>query len=327
VNVSGDTIIVGVDGTERSRDALALAELLAGAAGGRLLIAHVHNYGQVEGLLSGGEYETLLREVAESTAAGVRELLGDQRAHDMRLVAARSPAAGLQDFAQREAASLIVVGSSHRSSVGRVQPGGVGQRLLAGAPVAVAIAPLGYAGRPRRLDTVGCGFDGSDDSHRALEWAAALARRADAALRVVAVHEPMAFSNVPTGAVGGESANKALRRTLRTRLDEAVAKVGSEVPTEAVFSEGRGGAGTRARSRAAGSARAGLARLRSAARRPAGQRVGAADRHRTRPDRGPPAWSIPGRAIRGTGAAGAALIAPIVKWPRSQLNNLLGTYT
>jgi nucleotide-binding universal stress UspA family protein len=238
VNVSGDTIIVGVDGTERSRDALALAELLAGAAGGRLLIAHVHNYGQVEGLLSGGEYETLLREVAESTAAGVRELLGDQRAHDMRLVAARSPAAGLQDFAQREAASLIVVGSSHRSSVGRVQPGGVGQRLLAGAPVAVAIAPLGYAGRPRRLDTVGCGFDGSDDSHRALEWAAALARRAGAALRVVAVHEPMAFSHVPTGAAGGESANKALRRTLRTRLDEAVAKVGSEVPTDAVFSEG-----------------------------------------------------------------------------------------
>jgi nucleotide-binding universal stress UspA family protein len=122
--------------------------------------------------------------------------------------------------------------------VGRVQPGGVGQRLLAGAPVAVVIAPLGYAAHARRLNTVGCGFDGSDDSHRALEWAAALARRAGAALRVVAVHEPMAFSNVPTGALGGGSANRALRRTLRTRLDEAVAEIGSDVPTEAVFSEG-----------------------------------------------------------------------------------------
>jgi hypothetical protein len=50
LGASGDTIIVGVDGTERSRDALALAELLAGTAGGRLLIAHVHNYGQLEGL-------------------------------------------------------------------------------------------------------------------------------------------------------------------------------------------------------------------------------------------------------------------------------------
>ena len=238
MGASGDTIIVGVDGTERSRDALALAELLAGAAGGRLLIAHVHNYGQLEGLVSGGEYETLVRQVTESTAAAVRELLGDQRAHDMRLVAARSPAAGLQDFAQREAASLIVVGSSHRSSVGRVQPGGVGQRLLTGAPIPVALAPLGYAGHARRLDTVGCGFDGLDESRRALEWAAALARRAGAALRVVAVHEPMAFSNVPTGALGGGSANKALRRTLRSRLDEAVAEVGSDVPTEAVFGEG-----------------------------------------------------------------------------------------
>jgi hypothetical protein len=65
----------GVDGTERSRDALALAHLLALAVGGRLLIAHVHDYGQLEGLLSGGEYETLVRQVAESTAAGVRELL------------------------------------------------------------------------------------------------------------------------------------------------------------------------------------------------------------------------------------------------------------
>jgi nucleotide-binding universal stress UspA family protein len=206
---------------------------------GRLLIAHVHNYGQLEGLVSGGECQTLVRQVAESTAAGVGELLGDQRAHDMRLVAARSPAAGLQDLAQREAASLIIVGSSHRSSVGRVQPGGVGQRLLAGAPIPVALAPLGNAGHARRLDTVGCGFDGLDESRRALEWAAALARRAGAALRVVAVHEPMAFSNVPTGALGGGSANKALRRTLRSRLDEAVfAEVGSDVPTEAVFGEG-----------------------------------------------------------------------------------------
>jgi nucleotide-binding universal stress UspA family protein len=235
---SGDPIIVGVDGTERSRDALALADLLAGPAGGRLLMAHVHDYGRLKGMVDGAEYETLLREVGESTSADVHELLGDRRAHDLRLVAARSPAAGLQDFAQREAASLIVVGSSHRASVGRVQPGSVGQRLLAGSPVPVALAPLGYAGALRRLETVGCGFDGSDESQQAVKWAAALAGRAGAALRVVAVHEPMAFSNVPTGAFSEQSVNKALRRTLHTRLDEAVVDVGAEVPAEAVFGEG-----------------------------------------------------------------------------------------
>jgi nucleotide-binding universal stress UspA family protein len=235
---SGDTLIVGVDGTERSRDALALADLLARTAGGHLLVAHVHDYGQLEGLLSGDEYETLVRQVADRTATEVREQLGNQRAHDMRLVADRSPAAGLQGLAQREAASLIVVGSSHRSTMGRVQPGGVGQRLLAGAPVPVALAPLGYAERARQLNTVGCGFDGLDESRRALEWAAKLARRAGAVLRVVAVHEPVAFSHVPTGALSGESANQALRRTLRTRLDEALAQIGSDVQTDAVFSEG-----------------------------------------------------------------------------------------
>ena len=238
MSASGDTIIVGVDGTDRSRDALALADLLAGSTGARLLIAHVHNYGQLEGVVAGEEYETLLRELAESTAAGIRELIGDQRAHDLRLVTARSPAAGLQDLARREAASLIVVGSSHRASVGRVQPGGVGQRLLAGAPVPVAVAPLGYAGRSPRLETLGCGFNGSDESQRALRWAAALARRAGAALRVVAAHETMAFSNVPTGAFSEQSVNKALRRSLHTQVAEAVAELASEVPTEAVFGEG-----------------------------------------------------------------------------------------
>lgn len=233
----GDTIIVGVDGTERSMDALALAELLA-ETGARLLVAHVHSHGQPEGLLDGGEYETLVRQVAESTAAGMRELLGDQAAHEIRVVAARSPAAGLDDLARSEEASLIVLGSSHRATVGRLQPGGVGQRLLGGAPVPVALAPLGYAGRARRLEMVGCGFDGSDESRQALGWAAALARPAGAALRVIAVHEPFAFSNVPTGAAGGESVNNALRRSLRARLDEAVAEVGGDVPAEAVLGEG-----------------------------------------------------------------------------------------
>ena len=237
MSASENNIIVGVDGSERSRDALALADLLAGAAAGRLLIAHVHDYGHLEGLLDGAEYETLILEVAETTAAEARKQLGDQRAHEMSLVAGRSPAAGLQGFARHEAASLIVVGSSHRSTVGRVQPGGVGQRLLAGAPIPVAVAPLGYADRARALETVGCGFDGSDESRRALDWAAALARDAGAALRVIAVHERMAFSNVPT-TFSGESANKAMRRALRTRLDDAVAEVGAEVPAEAVLAHG-----------------------------------------------------------------------------------------
>jgi hypothetical protein len=72
---------------------------------------------------------------------------------------------------------------------------------------------------------------------------------------------------------------------------KAVAELASEVPTEAVFDEG-GCAGARVGGRAARPARRGLAQLRSAARRPAGQRVGAADAHRARSAHGYPARSI-----------------------------------
>ena len=63
--------------------------------------------------------------------------------------------------------------------------GGTGERLLSGASAPVAVAPAGYADASGSLRTVGCGFDGSPESERALHWAAALARRASARLRVV----------------------------------------------------------------------------------------------------------------------------------------------
>lgn len=236
---SGDTIIVGVDESKRARDALALADLLTGATGARLVIAHVTARGQAEGLLSTEELETVDSQAAGGATARVRELLEDRPADDLQVVTARSPAAGLEALARSEEASLIVLGSSHRATVGRVQPGGVGQRLLAGAPVPVALAPQEYAQEARRLETVGCAFDGLEESRLALEWASALARHAGASLRLVAVHERMAFSNVGTGAVSGESVNSAMRRSLRERLDEAVAGVGDEVRAEGVLAEGR----------------------------------------------------------------------------------------
>jgi nucleotide-binding universal stress UspA family protein len=57
-------------------------------------------------------------------------------------------------------------------------------------------------------------------------------------LRVLAVHEWIAFPHVPTGVFSGESANQALRRGLRGQLDEAMAAVRREVPTEGVLAEG-----------------------------------------------------------------------------------------
>ena len=55
-------LIVGVDGSERSRDALALAVQLAEPDQG-VLLAHVHPYDPLSDLLSGDDYARLVREV------------------------------------------------------------------------------------------------------------------------------------------------------------------------------------------------------------------------------------------------------------------------
>jgi nucleotide-binding universal stress UspA family protein len=170
-------VVVGVDGSERSLDALSLAKLLARTLRSPTLIAFSHPYGRLSSLLSGGDYERLLREVAERIFTMARERLHSVSERRIELVAAGSPAAGLHALAERERAALMVIGSSHRSRLGQVLPGGTGERLLSGASAPVAVAPAGYADASGSLRTLGCGFDGSPESERALRWAAALARR------------------------------------------------------------------------------------------------------------------------------------------------------
>ena len=219
-------LVVGVDGTERSHDALALASRLADPEQ-RLLLTHVHEYGRLSSLLSEGEYEEVLREIADSTFAAVQETLSPAAQRELRLVSNSSPAAGLQELAQETGASMIVVGSSHRSGLGRVLAGSVTESVLAGASVPVAVAPHDYAGADPGPLTFGFGFDGSPESREALAWAANLARRRRAQLVVLAVHSPVAFGGVPTGGlISHQSANDALRRGVDEQLAEAVAALG-----------------------------------------------------------------------------------------------------
>lgn len=193
-------LVVGVDGSEGSRAAVALAARLADP-GQRILLTHVRPYGRVAKQLPGGDYE-----------------------RELRLVSGRSPAAGMQAIAEETGASIIVVGSSHRSGIGRVLAGSVTESVLAGAAVPVAVAPRDYTGDDRGLGTIGCGFDGSPESRDALAWAAGLASRRRAHLLALAVHNPVAFGGVSTtGAIGYRSANDALRAALDEQLGEAVA--------------------------------------------------------------------------------------------------------
>ena len=218
-------LIVGVDGSERSRDALALAVQLAEPGQG-VLLAHVHPYGALSDLLSGDDYARLVREVAESTLSAAQETLHPATERVMQLVSNRSPAAGLHDLAAEKDAALVVVGSSHRSGLGRVLAGSVAESVLAGSPVPVVIAPRGLAGSEESIRIVGCGFDGSAEAHEALAWAADLARRRRARLAVLAVHARMAFGGVSSaGTFGYRSADDTLRRTFEQQMRDAIASL------------------------------------------------------------------------------------------------------
>ena len=236
---SREPIAVGVEGSKRSADALALADLLAPLLDRSVLIAFVHSYGDVSGLLGEGDYQRLVRRVAEETFHDVREHLPSVGEREMRLVGDRSAAAGLHDLAERANASLLVVGSSHRSRLGRILPGGTAERLLSGAPAPVAVAPAGYAKGKAQVRTVGCAFDGSPESRHALEWAAGLARAASAKLRVIGVHEPLLSASVSIeGGLPVGSLNEVLRQEQKTEIEEAAAAHSSGLDVSAELLEG-----------------------------------------------------------------------------------------
>ncbi len=103
-------------------------------------------------------------------------------------VATRSPAMALQQIADADSAQMIVVASSHRGPVGRTLAGSVGESLLHGSSVAVAVAPRGYGDRDQdRLQRIAVAFDGSSESWVALETAIGLAERCHAEVTAIAV--------------------------------------------------------------------------------------------------------------------------------------------
>ena len=193
-----ERILVGYRDDERGADAVALGVDLARLSGADLVLGTIVSAVWVEHLgersgtavIHGGARE----ETAAALEAAADELAGAPGLGrvERRLEASSSPAYGLHDLAESEKADLIVLGSSHRRAVGRAALGTVADRLLHGAPCAVAVAPAGHAQREdRELGVVGAAFDGSPEARLALRSAHALAARADADLRVITVLEPM----------------------------------------------------------------------------------------------------------------------------------------
>jgi nucleotide-binding universal stress UspA family protein len=222
-------IVVGVERSERSRDAVALARTLARAVDTRLILVAVYPVDACSATMERGAYAQALAEEAESTLEWVARPLAGVPA-EVRAVPGTSVARGLEQVAEAEGALAIVVGPSQRGPLGRIVPGSVAERLLHGAQCPVAVAPRGHWGAAfTPLSRVGVGYVAAPEAGEALSAAVGLAARTGAAVRVLRVVEPPAVTaSLPFGsgyAELEETAREDLTRGLRRAIDDAAAPV------------------------------------------------------------------------------------------------------
>lgn len=171
------SVLVGVDGRQGGRDAIALAQQLA-APDARLTLAHIWGpfLGRAAAELSPLEQkkgrEVLEREQALAAVKAQLVLRGEVPV-----------GMGLHALAEETGADLLVVGSTRHALLGRVLVGDDCRAALDGAPCATAVATRGYAHVAHALQRLGVGYDDSPESDHALAVARELAALNDATIR------------------------------------------------------------------------------------------------------------------------------------------------
>jgi nucleotide-binding universal stress UspA family protein len=229
------TILIGVDATARSEDAVAFARRLALATTAEIVVASI--------VPGDAEPGSPVREDADLTVRRMSGLLHGVDAERIRtgVIADRSPAQGLHDLAAAEHVALVVVGSTHTGHLGRVRPGSTGERLLAGAPCPVAVLPYGYRTRDeQRIARIGVAYDGSSESRVAPAAVIAAARALGASLQVATaipadVYGALALMAGPSYIV----VRQDVEADIRTDLEVTVAGIPDDVPAEGVVLERR----------------------------------------------------------------------------------------
>lgn len=185
---SFDTVLVGVDGREGGRDAIALAAALM-EPGGRMILAAVvrpHGAARPAALFADAD-----RRAAAKMLEAARQQLSMPT--ETVVVTRSSISEGLHSIAKEHEADLLVLGSTRHGAVGRVMLGDDARQTLDAARCAVAVAPHGAHARSR-WRTIAVGDDGSPESALALASARHLAARIGARLRVWAVVGPAALT-------------------------------------------------------------------------------------------------------------------------------------
>jgi nucleotide-binding universal stress UspA family protein len=217
-------LLVGYDGSDEGRDALALARLLSSEEESSVLVVAVMPYGPLP---------VRFVELESDAAAAAEPLFEDARKQlqgaevETRAFGGGSPAGVMTDLAERREVDSIVVGSPHRGPVGRTLIGSVAEGVLHGAPCAVTVAPGGYSERDRRpLGLIAIAYDGTPEAKAALARARALAEASGATVRVLTVVAP------PVALPGVVGYTPVEPPEPDRVIEEAVRELGPEVSAE-----------------------------------------------------------------------------------------------
>lgn len=228
-----DSIVVGYAGDQAGRDGVKLAAGLAAVLGSRVTI--VFPYHPLLASVPGDQAEQHVRGEVQALVAGIENLA----APTYHWTPSPWPIHALHELASYEKADLIVFGAAREGLADHLHIS-LMERMVHGAPCAVAVAPDGYArGETSEFHRFGVGFSDSEEGRTVLHLAQALAELVGGELEVIAgsglspALASYAFSSPSLPAVE----DKMYAET-KANLERAAAELGGGVPAHLVTIRG-----------------------------------------------------------------------------------------
>ncbi len=240
-------ILVAYDGSPDSRASLDIAIHLANRTGASLNIVKVFETDVGASLWADGPNITRILEIFEAEKENGRKLveLACERCRSLGIEAqstllAGPVAASLLRHVQEYNIDLIVAGNKGQGIFREAMTGSTTSSLVELSPVPVLVVK--EKNRVGKLKKLLLGYDGSDSSKKALNWAMDFCKATGAELKAVTVSDPssLAMIYVMSGAESAESFSRKIaawveeEKKLLSEIDDFGKKSGVNVAVEAL---------------------------------------------------------------------------------------------
>lgn len=189
------TILVPLDGSERSEQALPTATRLAKSTGGVMQLVHVLENEAFLELAPNGSAPLFVD--AEQYLLRIQHQLPPD-VHSNTVLTTGEPAAEIAEIASRMPHPIIVMSTHGRGAFGRMVTGSVTDQVLRNGSFPVVVVRGSSPSIPPTMKSIVVALDGSTFAESSLPLAVDIARRSGAMLALVRVVEPVALHSLDT---------------------------------------------------------------------------------------------------------------------------------